>query len=316
MLHSATCFLNLPIGADIKRRWEKGGKSTNSCMFIVRLAAEHTMGKAVMQKLILTHWRDCTNLNLCLTNADKRWPPWRAIERCCCSGKTVKGDEVYHHFSSSLKVQLDIWYIGINFVSHMILQISCNMMPDSLAIPSVDSVRHPVLCSVTWHCTSVGVTQYNAIDCWITIDILVNGHLGGRTSISLPRLSPNPITCFAICRCCLPAPISLFAFPHPANIMQTWSTANVLLFSNVDYEASLLNLDPLLEWEGADRCFCFQPWIPQHSTWSLKSRLDAELSRLGKVEWRQSSSCGGFATHTLANWWPQPVCTIAPDSST
>ena len=42
-----------------------------SCQFIVRLTAEHTMGKAVEQKLILTHWRDCTNLNLCLTNADK-----------------------------------------------------------------------------------------------------------------------------------------------------------------------------------------------------------------------------------------------------
>ena len=39
-------------------------------MFIVRLAAEHTMGKAVMQKLILTHWRNCTQPNLCLTNAD------------------------------------------------------------------------------------------------------------------------------------------------------------------------------------------------------------------------------------------------------
>ena len=41
------------------------------------------------------------------------------------------------------------------------------------------------------------------------------GHLGRGASISLPRLSRNPITCFAIC--CLPAHINVCFSPPPRN---------------------------------------------------------------------------------------------------
>ena len=109
------------------------------------------------------------------------------------------------------------------------------------------------------------------------------GHLGRGASISLPRLSRNPITCFAIC--CLPAHINVCFSPPPRN--------------------GLNFLKCLKSGERGGPCFLLE---------IILGLMLTILGSLGKVDWRVEGSCiscRGFASLLLHS--PVAPTTIAPD---
>ena len=114
------------------------------------------------------------------------------------------------------------------------------------------------------------------------------GHLGWCASISLPRLSRNPITCFAICCRCLPAHILVCFSPLP---ILCGLAANVLPFSNVERDGSesgsSLSSGRLLA----------SAFSLETLEFNLKPKIQGWCS-LGKVEWRAKAGVAGDLQHS------------------